>query len=80
MKYRIKKVTYNGDVKWYPQHKHWWSRWHYFKYISKWNNYVEFDTFYEAVLFLKYEKYKINKIEYYYFNDTYEEYDVYEAI
>ena len=80
MKYRIKKVTYNGCVKYYPQHKHWWSWWHYFGYIGEWSDYVEFDTLNEAVLFLKNEKYKIDKIEYLYFNDTYDKYDEYEVI
>ena len=54
MKYRIKKEEskgFNGkiSVAYYPQHKHWWSGWHYFGYVDDWVDYEKFDTFEEAL-------------------------------
>ena len=74
MKYRIKKEEFreiNGkisSVTYYPQHKHWWSGWHYFG----WVDYESFDTFEEALKWLKWETCEKYKVEYIYLNDELE--------
>ena len=77
MKYRIKKVEskgFNGkiSVAYYPQHKHWWSGWHYFGYVDDWVDYEKFDTFEEALEWLKWEISEKCKVEYIYLNDELE--------
>lgn len=77
MKYRIKKEEFreiNGkiSVTYYPQHKHWWSGWHYFGYVGDWVDYEKFDTFEEALEWLKWEISEKCKVEYIYLNDDFE--------
>lgn len=77
MKYRIKKEEFreiNGkiSVTYYPQHKHWWSGWHYFGYSDEYSDYESFDTFEEALKWLKWEISKKCKVEYIYLNDELE--------
>ena len=77
MKYRIKKVEskgFNGKISvvYYPQHKHWWSGWHYFGYVDEYSDYESFDTFEEALKWLKWEISKKCKVEYIYLNDELE--------
>lgn len=76
MKYRIKKVTYVNDrgevrYKYYPQHKHWWSGWHYYGSCGEYSCYDVFFTFEEAVNFIRVEiaKEKKFKDEYIYLDD-----------
>lgn len=74
MKYRIKKEEFREisgkiSVTYYPQHKHWWSGWHYFGYVDNWSDYESFDTFEEALKWLKWEISKKCKVEYIYLND-----------
>lgn len=67
LNYRIKKVEskgFNGKISvvYYPQHKHWWSGWHYFGYSDEWSDYEMFDTLEKAIECLKWEtceKYKV---------------------
>ena len=77
MKYRIKKEEFreiNGkiSVTYYPQHKHWRSGWHYFGYVDNWSDYESFDTFEEALKWLKWEISEKCKVEYIYLNDELE--------
>lgn len=77
MKYRIKKEEFREisgkiSVTYYPQHKHWWSGWHYFGYVDNWSDYESFDTFEEALKWLKWEISKKCKVEYIYLNDKLE--------
>jgi hypothetical protein len=77
MNYRIKKVESKGingniSVTYYPQHKHWWSGWHYFGYSDEWSDHKMFDTLEKAIEWLKLETCKKCKVEYIYFNDEYE--------
>ena len=77
MKYRIKKVEskgFNGKISvvYYPQHKHWWSGWHYFGYVDDWSDYESFDTFEDALKWLKWEISEKCKVEYIYLNDELE--------
>ena len=74
MKYRIKKEEFREisgkiSVTYYPQHKHWWSGWHYFGYVDNWSDYESFDTFEEALKWLKWEISEKCKVEYIYLND-----------
>ena len=74
MKYRIKKEEFREisgkiSVTYYPQHKHWWSGWHYFGYVDNWSDYESFDTFEEALKWLKWEISKKCKVENIYLND-----------
>ena len=74
MKYRIKKEEFreiNGkiSVTYYPQHKHWWSGWHYFGYVDEWSDDESIDTCEEALKWLKWESSKKCKVEYIYLND-----------
>ena len=74
MKYRIKKVEskgFNGKISvvYYPQHKHWWSGWHYFGYVDECSDYEMFDTLEKAIEWLKWEKREKYKVEYIYLND-----------
>lgn len=74
MKYRIKKVEskgFNGKISvvYYPQHKHWWSGWHYFGYVDECSDYEMFDTFEKAIEWLKWEICEKYKVEYIYLND-----------
>ena len=77
MKYRIKKEEFREiggkiSVTYYPQHKHWWSGWHYFGYVDNWSDYERFDTFEEALKWLKWEISEKCKVEYIYLNDELE--------
>ena len=77
MKYRIKKEEFREisgkiSVTYYPQHKHWWSGWHYFGYVDNWSDYESFDTFEEALKWLKWEISEKCKVEYIYLNDDFE--------
>ena len=74
MKYRIKKEEFREisgkiSVTYYPQHKHWWSGWHYFGYVDNWSDYESFDTFEEALKWLKWKISEKCKVEYIYLND-----------
>ena len=74
MKYRIKKVEskgFNGKISvvYYPQHKHWWSGWHYFGYVDECSDYEMFDTLEKAIEWLKWETCEQYKVEYIYLND-----------
>lgn len=74
MKYRIKKVEskgFNGKISvvYYPQHKHWWSGWHYFGYVDECSDYEMFDTLEKAIEWLKWEICEKYKVEYIYLND-----------
>lgn len=77
MKYRIKKEEFRKidgkiSVAYYPQHKHWWSGWHYFGYVDGCVDYEKFDTFEEALEWLKWEISEKCKVEYIYLNDELE--------
>ena len=74
MNYRIKKVEskgFNGKISvvYYPQHKHWWSGWHYFGYVDECSDYEMFDTLEKAIEWLKWETCEKYKVEYIYLND-----------
>lgn len=75
MRYRVKKVEYmnrNGEMVsiFYPQHKHWWSWWHYFGNLSEWEDYDMFDTLEEAIDFIRKEKErKRDRVKYIYLDD-----------
>lgn len=77
MKYRIKKVEskgFNGKISvvYYPQHKHWWSGWHYFGYVDECSDYEMFDTLEKAIEWLKWNFSEKCKVEYIYLNDDFE--------
>ena len=75
MKYRVKKVEFTDNegklcTNYYPQHKHWWSGWHYFGTNDEWSWYDVFDTLEGAINFIKKEKNKRkDSVKYIYLDD-----------
>lgn len=58
MEYRIEKITYVDDKgntreKYYPQHRHWWSGWHYFGHEGEYSSRDSFKTLGEAAEFIR---------------------------
>lgn len=76
MKYRIRKEIYinnkgEENARFYPQHKHWWSWWHYFGSDDGWSSYDVFSTLEEAIEFIRIEieKKVKGRTEYIYLDD-----------